>query len=345
MVDSNGPEFQKALKEFDAKNYKKVEKLCDKMISKNPKDAEALALKGLNYFYLKKIDNAEQTLKEALKANIKSSIAWHFYADFHKIKGDFTKAMQSYNRALNYSQNNYTVIRDLSHLQLHLGQYESFVESSRLAVYIKPSMMVNWVSLAFGFVLLKDYESALSTLNSVETLGEETLKKNEVHEIKLFKAMIQSKDGKYEDTLKYLNYYKSSFIDKPLVYDMIIENAIKAKKYNVALEYCKLALKLNPDNIDLILKYFVLTINDDEFQPKTYNDLLSITESYKYLKQMTEILSSLKTNYPKSKILDNLDLSFSQNEEFEKKFENYFIKQLQITIPSFFINIKFIEKF
>ena len=251
MVDSTNPDFKKAIKKFDDKKYDEVEKLCDKMISKNPKDAEALALKGLNYYYLKKLDLAEQTLKEALKANFKSSIAWHFYADFNKAKGDFTKAMQSYNKAFNYSSNNFTVIRDLAHLQLYLRQYESFVESSRLAVDLKSGMLVNWISLAFGFALLKDYQSALSTLNSVETLGEESLKKNDIHEIRLFKAIIQSKDGKYEDAMKYLIYYKSSFIDKPLVYDMIIENAIKAKKYKVGLEYCKEALKLNPDNINL----------------------------------------------------------------------------------------------
>ena len=344
MVDSTNPDFKKAIKKFDDKKYDEVEKLCDKMISKNPKDAEALALKGLNYYYLKKLDLAEQTLKEALKANFKSSIAWHFYADFNKAKGDFTKAMQSYNKAFNYSSNNFTVIRDLAHLQLYLRQYESFVESSRLAVDLKSGMLVNWISLAFGFALLKDYQSALSTLNSVETLGEESLKKNDIHEIRLFKAIIQSKDGKYEDAMKYLIYYKSSFIDKPLVYDMIIENAIKAKKYKVGLEYCKEALKLNPDNINLIINYFLMTISVDDFQPKTYNDLLNITESHKYLKQMTEILSVLKANYPKSKILSNLDLAFSQNEEFEKKFENYFIKQLEVTLPSFFINIKFLYK-
>ena len=344
MSDSKSPEFRNALKEFDAQNYDKVQRLCDKMISKNPKDADALALKGLSYYYLKQPDKAEQTLKEALKANFKSSVAWHFYADFLKERGDYIKAMQSYNRALNHSSTEFTVIRDLSHLQLYLRQIESFVESSRLAVEVKPGLIFNWIALAFGYFLLKDYPSALSTLNSAEKLGEENFKKNDIHEIKLFNAIIQNKEGKYEDAMKYLIYFKSSFIDKPMVYDMIIDNAIKAKKYNIGLEYCKQALNLNPDNINLILNYFLMTINNDEFQPKTYNDLLNINESCKYLKQMSEILSVLKTNYPKSKILANLDLSFSQGEEFEKKFETYFIKQLQITLPSFFTNIKFIYK-
>jgi peptide alpha-N-acetyltransferase len=344
MVDTNNPEFQMALKEFDAKRYEKVEKLCDRMISKNPKDDQALALKGLNYYFLQKPELGEQILKQALKANFKSPVAWHFYAIFHKEKGNYSQAMKSYNKALNFAPTNFNIIRDLSYMQLYLRQLDSFVQTCKLGVENKPGMLINWVTLAFSYSLVKDYKSALAALNSVEKLGKETLKKNDIHELKLFNAMIQSKDKKYEEAMNYLIHFKSDLIDKPMVYDMIIQNAIKAKKYNIGLDYCTKALNLNPDNINLILYYFIMKINQNDFQPKTYNDLLNIQENYKYLKDMTEVLYELKNNYPKSKIIKNLELSFSQNEEFEKKFENYFITQLEITIPSIFINIQFIYK-
>jgi peptide alpha-N-acetyltransferase len=344
MVDTNNPEFQMALKEFDAKRYEKVEKLCDRMISKNPKDDQALALKGLNYYFLQKPELGEKILKQALKANFKSPVAWHFYAIFHKERGNYSQAMKSYNKALNFAPTNFNIIRDLSYMQLYLRQLDSFVQTCKLGVENKPGMLINWVTLAFSYSLVKDYKSALAALNSVEKLGKETLKKNDIHELKLFNAMIQSKDKKYEEAMNYLIHFKSDLIDKPMVYDMIIQNAIKAKKYNIGLDYCTKALNLNPDNINLILYYFIMKINQNDFQPKTYNDLLNILENYKYLKDMTEVLSELKINYPKSKIIKNLELSFSQNEEFEKKFENYFINQLEITIPSIFINIQFIYK-
>ena len=344
MVDTNNPEFQMALKEFDAKRYEKVEKLCDRMISKNPKDDQALALKGLNYYFLQKPELGEQILKQALKANFKSPVAWHFYAIFHKEKGNYSQAMKSYNKALNFAPTNFNIIRDLSYMQLYLRQLDSFVQTCKLGVENKPGMLINWVTLAFSYSLVKDYKSALAALNSVEKLGKETLKKNDIQELKLFNAMIQSKDKKYEEAMNYLIHFKSELIDKPMVYDMIVQNAIKAKKYNIGLDYCTKALNLNPDNINLILYYFIMKINQNDFQPKTYNDLLNIQENYKYLKDMTEVLYELKNNYPKSKIIKNLELSFSQNEEFEKKFENYFINQLEITIPSIFINIQFIYK-
>ena len=344
MVDSNNSDFKQALKEFDAKEYEKVEKLCNKMIQKNNKDDQALALKGLNYHFLKKPTEAEKTLKEALKANFKSPVAWHFYAIYQKETGNYIQALKSYNKAYQFSPNNYNIIRDLSYMQLYMRQYESFTETCQLGVDVQPGNLIIWVSLAFGYAMTKNYKGALSVLNSVEKLGIDTLKKNEIHEIRLFNAILQNKSGKYEEAMNYLIHFKSEFIDTPMVYEMIIQNAICAKKYNIGLDYCKKALNLNSENINLIINYFLMKINDNDFKPKTYNDLLNIPENYKFLDKMKEVRSELRKIIPKSKILDNLDLSFSQNEEFEKKFEDYFIKQIQITIPSFFINIKFIYK-
>lgn len=344
MVETNNPEFQMALREFDIKRYDKVEKLCDKMINKNPKDDQAIALKGLNYLYLKKPEEGEKTLKLAIKANMKSPVAWHFYAIFHKERGNYSQAMKSYNRALSLAPSNFNIIRDLSYMQLYLRQLDSFVKTCKLGIDNKPGMLLNWVSFAFACTMVKDYKTAISTLNSSENLGANILKKNEKHEIKMFNAMIKAKEGKYEDAMNYLIHYKNELIDKPTVYSMIIENAIKCKRYNIGLDYCNKALTLNPDNSNLICSYFLMKINEDDFSPKVYNDLLNIPEDYKYIPKMKETLNELMTKYPKKKILSNLELAFNQGEDFKKLFEEYFIKQVEITIPSFYINVQFIYK-
>ena len=181
MVETNNPEFQIALKEFDSKRYEKVEKLCDKMIAKNPKDDQALALKGLAYLYLKKTEEGEQILKQALKANYKSAVAWHFYAIFQKEQGNYSQAMKSYIRALNQSPNNFNIIRDLSYMQLYLRELNSFVDTCRKGIDKKPGVLINWVSFAFGCVLIKDYRSAQIALKTAENIGGTVLKKNEKH--------------------------------------------------------------------------------------------------------------------------------------------------------------------
>lgn len=344
MVETNNPEFQMALREFDIKRYDKVEKLCDKMIKKNPKDDQAIALKGLNYLYLKNPEEGEKTLKLAIKANMKSAVAWHFYAIFHKERGNYSQAMKSYNRALSLAPSNFNIIRDLSYMQLYLRQLDSFVKTCKLGIDSKPGMLLNWVSFAFACTMVKDYKTAISTLNSAENLGVNILKKNEKHEIKLFNAMIKNKEGKYEEAMNYLIHYKNELIDRPTVYSLIIENAIKCKRYNIGLDYCNKALKLNPDNSNLICSYFLMTINEDDFSPKAYNDLLNIPEDYKFIPKMKETLSELMTKFEKKKILLNLELAFNQGEDFKKLFEEYFIKQVEITIPSFYINVQFIYK-
>ena len=80
---------------------------------------------------------------------------------------------------------------------------------------------------------------------------------------------------------------------------MIIENALKSKRFNIGLDYCIKALNINPDNNKHITNYFYMKINETDFKPKSYNDLLNIPEDYKYLPKMREILNELKTKYPK----------------------------------------------
>ena len=290
MVETNNPEFQIALREFDTKRYEKVEKLCNKMIAKNAKDDQALALKGLNYLYLKKPKEGEDTLKLALKANFKSSVAWHFYALFQKERGNYSQAMKSYIKALNFAPTNFNIIKDLSYMQLYSRQLNSFVETCRKGIENKPGLLLNWVSFAFASTLVKDYRSALSTLDSAENMGASVLKKNEKHEIRIFHAMILNLEGKYEEAMNYLIHFKSEFIDKPMVYNMIVENAIKAKKNKIGLDYCIKALDLNSDNANLITTYFNLKINEKDFEIKTYNDLLNLPEDYKYFPKMLEVL-------------------------------------------------------
>ena len=344
MVETNNPEFQIALKEFDSKRYEKVEKLCDKMIAKNPKDDQALALKGLAYLYLKKPQEGEQILKQALKANFKSAVAWHFYAIFQKEQGNYSQAMKSYIKALNLSPNNFNIIRDLSYMQLYLRQLNSFVDTCRKGIDKKPGVLLNWVSFAFGCVLIKDYRSAQIALKTTENIGGTVLKKNEKHEIKIFNAMVENMNGKYEEAMNYLIHYKGELIDKPLVYIMIVENALKSKKYNIGLDYCSKALAITPDNSKLFCAYFQMKINEKDFEPTVYNDLLNIPEDFKYLPKLKEILSELKEKYTKNKILDNLELAFSQGEEFKNLIESYFINQVEKALPSFYTNIQFIYK-
>ena len=86
--------------------------------------------------------------------------------------------MKSYNKARQFNPNNFNVIRDLSYMQLYLRQYDSFIETCFSVVDAKPEDLSNWMSLAFGYAMSKNYRGALNVLNKVEERGKDTLKKN-----------------------------------------------------------------------------------------------------------------------------------------------------------------------
>ena len=47
---------------------------------------------------------------------------------------------------------------------------------------------------------------------------------------RLFDTLLQIKESKYEKAINYLIYYKNEFIDKTMIYKIIIINANNTKK-------------------------------------------------------------------------------------------------------------------
>ena len=69
---------------FDNKEYKNCKKACEKILDKQPTHADAMALKGLNMYYLNEKTEGAKTINDSIKLNIKNATAWHFFALFHK---------------------------------------------------------------------------------------------------------------------------------------------------------------------------------------------------------------------------------------------------------------------
>ena len=91
--------FEEAIKSFDDKEYKRCKNLCDKILEKNQKDERAMALKGLSMFYINEKEEGKKCINAALKLNMNSSMAWHFYAIYLKEDGKILQALNCYNQA------------------------------------------------------------------------------------------------------------------------------------------------------------------------------------------------------------------------------------------------------
>ena len=191
-------------KEYDNKDYKKCKKSCDKILSKNPSNQEALALKGLTELGLGEKETAEKLIKESLKISMKNSKVWHFYALYHKELKNYSQAVKCYIFANKYDQENINIVKDLSNLLLYLGNFDDFAKYSLQCVSTKSSLSVNWVQYSLAEYFLKNYEKALHLIDSVLKSFEDTMKKQEMHEVLIFKSNILCKLNRYEECIDLL---------------------------------------------------------------------------------------------------------------------------------------------
>ena len=100
-------------------------------------------------------------------------------------------------------------------------------------------------------------------------------------------------------------------------------------------------MKNNPENISTYLSYFNLKCKGVNLNK--YEDLFKFDENSEERQKLYEILiTEIEPQLKKVKIIDKTKLSIAFGEEFKKLFINYFVKNIKINLPSFFIYVKFI---
>ena len=332
-------------KEYDNKDYKKCKKSCDKILSKNPSNQEALALKGLTELGLGEKETAEKLIKESLKISMKNSKVWHFYALFHKEQKNYAQAVKCYTFACKYDPDNLTIIKDLSNLLLYLGQFDEFGKYSLQCVSSKSFLGVSWVQYALAEYFLKDYERSLFATDTLITSFKDTMKKQEFHEVLIFKAKILCKLNRYNECIELLETNLDKWcVDRVSFIEKIIYCSIKINNIEKGVKYCKMALKINPENIVTYLSYFNIKIKD--LNLNKYEDLFTLEENSPKRKEIYDILvKEIEPELTKVKINEKIKLGLLEGDEFKKLFSKYFYKNIKNNLPSFFNNIKFIYQY
>ena len=306
-----------------------------------------MALKGLAELGLGDKVLAEKLIKESLSVGLKmkNSKVWQFYALFHKEQKNYAQAVKCYNFACKYDPDNLTIIKDLSNLLLFLGRYEDFSKYSLQCVTTKSSLSVNWVQYSLAEYFLGNYENALNLIESVIKNFEDTMKKQELHEVILFKSNILFKLNKFDESIETLEKeIGKNCVDRITYYEKIIKCCLQNKNVEKGVEYCKLALKINPENVFTYLNYFNLKV--PEVNLTKYEDLFTLEENSEQRKKIYEILTKeIEPNLNKVKITEKLKLGLTSGDEFKVLFSQYFLKSIKNNLPSFFNNIKFIYQY
>jgi len=276
---------------------------------------------------------------------MKNPKVWHFYALFYKEQKNYNQAVKCYNFASKYDPENVTIIKDLSNLLLFLGRFEDFRKYSLQCVTTKSSVSGNWVQYSMAETFLGNYENALHLIDSVVKNFKDTMRKHEIHEAILFKINILYKLNKYEECLDILEKeLNDRCVDKLTFYGKIVNCCIKNKNSEKGINYSKLALKINPENVFTYLNYFNLKVPGVNLNK--YEDLFTLEENSNERKNIYDILTKeIEPELTKVKITEKMKLGLSSGDEFKKLFLQYFLKSIKNNLPSFFNNIKFIYQY
>lgn len=117
--------FQKS---YEMKQYKNGLKLA-KQILTNPKfteHGETLAMKGLTLNCLGRKDEAYDHVRRGLRNDLRSHVCWHVYGLLQRSDKKYDEAIKCYRNALKWEKDNIQILRDLSLLQIQMGDLEGY---------------------------------------------------------------------------------------------------------------------------------------------------------------------------------------------------------------------------
>lgn len=110
------------------KQYKNGLKLA-KQILTNPKHTEhgeTLAMKGLTLNCLGRKDEAYDHVRRGLRNDLRSHVCWHVYGLLQRSDKRYDEAIKCYRNALKWEKDNIQILRDLSLLQIQMGDLEGY---------------------------------------------------------------------------------------------------------------------------------------------------------------------------------------------------------------------------
>lgn len=134
-LESDFNSFRDCLqKSYEMKQYKNGLKLA-KQILTNPKyteHGETLAMKGLTLNCLGRKDEAYEHVRRGLRNDLRSHVCWHVYGLLQRSDKKYDEAIKCYRNALKWEKDNIQILRDLSLLQIQMGDLEGYRVSDQL---------------------------------------------------------------------------------------------------------------------------------------------------------------------------------------------------------------------
>lgn len=256
--------FKLSQSQLDETKYAKAAKNVDVLAAKYPSCIEVLTLRGLIYRNIpeRKLEGLA-SIKQAIKLDVRSSVAWHSLGTFHKLEGDYQQALNSFKQSLKSDPLNFQILKDISFLQLHLRQYDRFLETRRFMLSCENDSKINWCMVPFALHMSGRLVEAAETLLKWWSFPREVIGVTSPRwetELRLYLVMLFEEAGQYRRALEHvkcaINYEKD--LKNPMAAYMAKGRLeLRLGEYDEAKNTYLWLIKALPENTDFLLGYFL----------------------------------------------------------------------------------------
>ncbi|KAL7023109.1 hypothetical protein ACKWTF_012493 [Chironomus riparius] len=309
------------------KQYKNGLKLA-KQILTNPKHTEhgeTLAMKGLTLNCLGRKDEAYDHVRRGLRNDLRSHVCWHVYGLLQRSDKRYDEAIKCYRNALKWEKDNIQILRDLSLLQIQMGDLEGYRETRHQLFKLRPSQHASWIGFAMSYHLLNDFDTAYEIMETFRTSQTVESYDYKHSEFLLYQNQVIQESGNLEKALIHLEEHQGQILDKVVVQEIVGSLSLKIKKYDKAIGTYMDLIKRNPDNAEYFKCYL------EAKQTK------SSDETVQFYKEMSK-------EFPKSLCVQRLPLDVAQGTTFDGLISDYLKKNLRKGVPPLFVNIRSLYK-
>ncbi|KAI9808636.1 MAG: hypothetical protein M1825_003787 [Sarcosagium campestre] len=324
--------FRQVVRSYESKQYKKGKhrrciriKAADQILRKNPNHADTLAMKALILNCQGHLQLAFPLAKTALKSDMKSYVAWHVYGLLYRADKNVEEAAKAYKFALKLDPDSTQILRDLTHLQIQVRDYQGLLVSRRTALRLRSGLRQNWTALAVAHHLAGDLAAAENVLTTYEGTLKSQLPKSDLEnsEAVMYKNNIIAEQGDIQRALEHLEAAAKHNLDRTAYLEARAKYLVQLDRRPEAEKAYRALLERNPEN----WTYY-----------EGLERALGVQESD--TASRLRIYQEYADKNVRGDAARRIPLSFLQGDEFRNAADAYLQRMLKKGVPSTFENIK-----
>jgi tetratricopeptide (TPR) repeat protein len=285
----------------------------DRLLRLEPKDRDALLLRGKSHQLMNEFDFAIKDFNKALMTNPKDSWVINRRARCYAEIGRWEEAINDSNNALKYNPSNGYFYTSRSSIVTSFGHLEQALEYANLASIIDMSNSENSYRLAWAYFHLKRYGDAVHEIN-LSAFADDYDPEN-AWRWTLTGFILHFFEKEHDDAL--LNFNKAIELDSDLVDIYCYRGQFYTFRgeYDKALKDLKQAIEMLPYET-----YLYQNLGHLYFEMGEYNLALEALNNAERL--LTGCLSNFSNKIAKSRILTYRGMTYHKLEKYTEALEN-----------------------